>query len=164
MGIIRVNKTFPPEYQTWEPMSVELRSAWCRVMTRYYPIMLGPTMMGSVAAETNASGWHESGDWIQLAKEFDAAGFTPLEYRVLNDAVRADKRAEPRRKGERSKKYVSNRLITLSRGQGEFLGIRLRATDWLDWLTQVRAGRDPVGVAARMLEPHWGEFAQIIHE
>lgn len=162
MKIIR-GKTFPAEYQTWEPMSVELRSAWCHAMLTYYPILLNPAMMVAIQSATEGRGWHESGDWIQLAKEFDVAGFTPQEFVLLNDVIGLDPRSRPAFGYTPNPEYVPNSLVTLS-GLGDHRrNVRLRPTDWTAWLQRVRAGEDPGAVGTEILAPHWGEPAEVIH-
>jgi hypothetical protein len=168
-GVIRVNKKIPEEYTTWDPMSIELRSRWCRVMLEHYPIIFSATVMGMVSVATHMNGWHQSGDWVQLAKEFDAVGFTPEEFEALNDAIKEDPRAYPEwesgtREVEKGSSYVSNALITLSAGQNERPTIRLWASDWVDYLARVRGGEKPKAVVDEMLAPHWGEPAEVICE
>lgn len=162
MPIIRVNKDFPPEHETWQPLSDELRNRWCLALRRFPPIFLGVTSMGMTAAEISMNGYTDSGDWIEIGKEFDAAGFTPEEFIALNEAVRSDARANPFGSDEPDD-YVSNSLITVSGTNTGRRMIRLRASDWHGWLERVRAGEDAAAVATELLAPHWGEPADVVH-
>jgi hypothetical protein len=162
MPIIRVNKTFPPEQQTWEPMDPGLRNRWCQTLIEFPPIFLGATMMLMAQGEARANGFHDSGDWISLGKEFDAAGFTPEEFADLMRAINSDPRSNPWHTADGS--YVSNRLVTLSSARGGRRMIRLRASDWVNYLARVRAGEKPQAVVDEMLAPHWGKQAEVICE
>ena len=162
MPAIRASKDFPPEHETWQPLPNELRNRWCLALKRFPPIFLGVTSMGMIAAEISMNGYTESGDWVEIGKEFDAAGFTPEEFYALNEAVRTDERANPFGMPV-PETYVSNSLITVS---GTITGrrmIRLRASDWLGWLERVRAGEDANAVATELVAPHWGEPADVVH-
>lgn len=162
MPAIRANKTFPPELETWQPLPNELRNRWCLALKRFPPIFLGVTSMAMTAAEISMNGYTESGDWVEIGKEFDAAGFTPEEFIALNEAVRTDERANPFGMPVPDT-YVSNSLITVSGTTTGRRMIRLRATDWLGWLERVRAGEDANAVATELLEPRWGEPADVVH-
>ncbi len=163
-GAIRVDKDFPPEFQTWEPMSIDLRSQWCKQMLFHPPIHLGNTVMSGITQATNISGWHTSRDWIELAKEFDAIGFTPDEFGELNRAVKADTRSRPigDHETDGDTRYVSNSLITLGEGNKYGPTIRLRASDWVEYLARVRAGGSPQTLVDEILAAHWGEPAETI--
>jgi hypothetical protein len=163
MPALRVSKDFPPEHETWQPLSDALRNSWCAAIKKYPPIFLGATVMVMTNAEVGSNGYTDSGDWIELGKEFDAAGFTPEEFVALNDAVRTDARANPFG-NPRPETYVPNSLVTLSGTVNSTLRmIRLRASDWQGWLELVRAGEDPGTVTAELLAPHWGQPAEVVH-
>jgi len=163
-GAVSVGKDFPPEFTTWEPMSIELRSLWCKKMLAHPPCHLGNAVGSLITQTTNTRGWHTSSDYIQVAKEFDALGFTPDEFGVLNDAVKADKRS----RGVRSygtvgagativSPSVRNSMITLDGFEQTGYSIRLQASDWVDYLEKVRAGGSPQELVDEILAPHWGE-------
>jgi hypothetical protein len=163
MPIIRANKDFPPEHETWQPLSDALRNTWCAAIKKYPPIFLGATVMVMTNAEVGSNGYTDSGDWIELGKEFNAAGFTPEEFVALNDSVRTDARANPFGSPTPAT-YVTNSLVTVSGTANRTLRmIRLRASDWLGWLERVRSGEAPGTVAHELLAPHWGEPTEVVH-
>jgi len=144
MPLIRLTDV-PPVLQTWDPIPLELARDWCAVMIDHMPLSMTPSFMHFMQSEVREDGITDTAEWIWVAKEFHAVGFTPAEWLQLTE-------------------YVPNALITLAVGKELKNGgmIRLRAEPWLPWLERTRAGEVSLSVVTEMLKGHWGEPASVI--
>jgi hypothetical protein len=162
MPLIRLTDV-PPALLTWDPVPLELAREWCTAMLAHVPARLSPTFMHFMQSEVRGAGITDTAEWIWLAKEFRAAGFTPTEWLQLNADVLADDRATPGYSASNNA-YVPNALVTLAVGTDVANGgmIRLRAEPWKPWLQRTRAGETSLSVVTEMLKAHWGESASVI--
>jgi hypothetical protein len=162
MPLIRLTDV-PPVLQTWDPIPLELARDWCAVIIDHMPLSMTPSFMHFMQSEVREDGITDTAEWIWVAKEFHAVGFTPAEWRQLTQDVLTDERATPGYSGSNGK-YVPNSLITLAVGKELKNGgmIRLRAEPWLPWLERTRAGEVSLSVVTEMLNAHWGEPASVI--
>jgi hypothetical protein len=163
MELIRLTEV-PPALQTWEPIPVDLAREWCAVLITHMPQHMQPTFMYLQQRAVRSEGITNTAEWIWLAKEFHAAGFTPAEWLQLTEDVLTDERATPGYAGSNMGTYVSNSLISLAVGKSIPNGgmIRLRAKPWMPWLERTRAGDVSLSVVTEMLNAHWGEPASVI--
>lgn len=162
MPLIRLTDV-PPVLQTWDPIPIDLAREWCTALLNHMPLCMSPTFMHLQQQSVRINGITNTAEWIWVAKEFHAAGFTPAEWLQLTEDVLTDKRATPGYSGSNNK-YKPNALITLAVGRELKNGgmIRLRAQPWMPWLTRTRAGEVSLSVVTEMLNAHWGEPASVI--
>jgi hypothetical protein len=160
MPLIRLTDV-PPVLQTWDPLSDELAREWCAEIINYMPHRLQATFMWGIQYEARRSGISHVSEWIWLAKEFHAAGFTPAEWLQLTKDVSKDDRSVSSNFESEEELYVPNPLIALAVSDYPEDGgrIRLQADPWTRWLARTRAGEDSLAVVIEMLEAHWGEPA-----
>ena len=162
MPLIRLTDV-PPVLQTWDPIPPDLAREWCTALLNHMPLCMSPTFMNFMQSEVHSDGITDTAEWIWVAKEFHAAGFTPAEWLQLTEDVLTDKRATPGYSGSNDE-YVPNSLITLAIGRELKHGamIRLQAHHWMPWLTRIRAAEVSLSVVSEMLKAHWGEPASVI--
>ena len=160
MPLIRLTDV-PPVLQTWDPLSDELARQWCAEIIKYMPHRLQATSMWGIQYEARRSGISHVAEWIWLAKEFHAAGFTPGEWLRLTKDVSKDDRSDSRNFESEEELYVPNSMIALAVSDYPEDGgrIRLQAEPWKPWLERTRAGEDSRAVVNELLEAHWGEPA-----
>jgi len=160
MPIIRLTEV-PPVLQTWKPMRITLARKWCAEIINYMPHRLQATFMWGIQYEARHSGISHVAEWIWLAKEFHAAGFTPAEWLQLTGDVSSDDRSVSRNFESKKERYVPNSMIALAVSDYPEDGgrIRLQAEPWKPWLERTRAGEDSLAVVQELLEAHWGEPA-----
>ena len=160
MPLIRLTDV-PPVLQTWDPLSDELARQWCAEIIKYMPHRLQATSMWGIQYEARHSGISHVAEWIWLAKEFHAAGFTPGEWLQLTEDVSEDDRSVSRNFESEEELYVPNSMIALAVSHYPEAGgrIRLQADLWKPWLERTRAGEDSLAVVNELLEAHWGEPA-----
>ncbi|CAB4909277.1 MAG: hypothetical protein F2808_07060 [Actinobacteria bacterium] len=162
MPLIRLTDV-PPTLLTWDPVPLELAREWCTALLANMPLRMSPSFMNFMQAEVRGAGITDTAEWIWLAKEFHAAGFTPKEWLQLTEDVLTDFRATPGYSASNDE-YVPNGLITLAVGTNVANGgmIRLQAHHWIPWLQRTRAGETSLSVVTEMLKAHWGESATVI--
>lgn len=149
--------------QTWDPIPLDLAREWCTAILNHMPLSITPSFMHFMQSEVRGAGITDTAEWIWVAKEFHAVGFTPAEWLQLTEDVLTDNRATPGYSGSNGE-YVPNSLITLAVGKALKNGgmIRLRAEPWMPWLERTRAGEVSLSVVTEMLIGHWGETASVI--
>ena len=142
-------------------MSNELARKWCAEIINYMPHRLQATFMRGIQFEARRSGISHVAEWIWLAKEFHAAGFTPGEWLQLTQDVSTDERSVSSNFESEEELYVPNSMIALAVSDYPEDGgrIRLQAQPWQPWLERTRAGEDSLAVVNEMLGAHWGEPA-----
>ena len=125
--------------QSWGDMSEDLRHRWCLMQLDFPPVWLGTAPMVGTSNALRAGGYSSISWWVGVAREFDAAGFSPEMYEILRLCIRGDY--------ERWEKHPLIHFADLNRPR-EFI----RAAEWVQWLALVKQGHTPLGATWVVME------------
>lgn len=124
----------------WGDVPHERRVAWCRVQLDFPPVWFGTMPMIFTSRAVQENSYTNMSSWIAVAHAFEAVGFTPDQYYLLQLCLRGGR--EPERE---------HPFITVTTSPGGFVCRTLDANDWALWPDLVRSGMTPLRATSLVL-------------
>ncbi|MHA6695301.1 hypothetical protein [Homoserinimonas sp. A520] len=126
----------------WDPIPHERRVRWCQMQLDYPPVWFGTFPMIYTARAVQRDGYTNITEWVEVAHDFENAGFTPEQYYLLRMCISTSL------SGGRD-----HRLLYSHRGNpGGPEGRYIRASDWVLWPELVASGMTPLRAAGLILD------------
>jgi len=124
----------------WGDIPDERRVRWCQMQLDFPPIWLGTFPMIATSRAVQRREYSSITAWIEVAHDFEAAGFTPESYYLLRMCIRSSLRG----RGE-------HRLVYVSSGNDDIKREYIKAGDWVLWPELVSSGMTPLRAARLIL-------------
>lgn len=118
----------------WDPIPHERRVRWCQMQLDYPPVWFGTFPMIYTARAVQRDGYTNITEWVEVAHDFESAGFTPEQYYLLRMCISTNLRVGR-----------DHRLLYSHRGSGGGPECHyIKASDWVLWLELVASGMTPL--------------------
>ncbi len=129
----------------WNPIPHERRVRWCQMQLDFPPVWFGAFPMIYTARAVQRDGYTNITEWVDVAHDFEDAGFAPEQYYLLRMCIRACLRVQG---GE-----DDHRLLYSHRGnRGGPVCRYIKGSDWVLWPALVDSGMTPLRAAGLLLD------------
>lgn len=126
----------------WDPIPHERRVRWCQMQIDFPPVWFGTMPMIGTYRQVQRNGYSNITEWVDVAHDFENAGFTPEQFYLLRMCIDACLNG--------SKEH---RLLYAIQGNPGGPECRyIKASDWVLWPELVASGMTPKRAAQLILD------------